>query len=223
MGLKLFHITEYAESMFLSPESQREATHPWVIMLASSLWLTVVGNWALWRALFKLPEFSTATPWGLVVTLMLMVTCAIGLLLCVLNWHFTLKPAITLVFFLVAFNTHVLLLQDGFLNSKMIQRVAQNPPEVLRGLSSWRLFFTVGVLGAAPAIWLWRTSIRRVTFIPNLVQNVSFILLLGAVLGALWLIERHAMTALFESQPQLAELISPFNTLGSLAKNLKGE
>lgn len=223
MGLKLFHITEYAQSVFLSPESQRDATHPWVILLVSSLWLNLVGNWALWRALFTLPEFSATTPWGLVITLALMVTCAISLLLAVLNWHITLKPAIMLLLFLAAFNTYLLLTQDGFVDNRLLQRMAQDPQEVLRAVGSWRLFFTESVLGAAPAIWLWRTAIRRVTFMPNLVQNVSFILLLGAVLGGLWLIERHALTALFENQPQLAELISPFNTLGSLAQNLKGE
>lgn len=223
MGLKLFHITEYAQSVFLSPESQRDATHPWVILLVSSLWLSLVGNWALWRTLFKLPEFSAATPWGLVITLALMVTCAISLLLAVLNWRITLKPAITLLLFLAAFNTYLLLTQDGFVDSRLLQRTAQDPQEVLRAVGSWRLFFTVSVLGAAPAIWLWRTPIRRVTFMPNLIQNVSFIVLLATVLSGLWLVERHALTALFESQPQLAELITPFNTLGSLAQGLKGE
>lgn len=223
MGLKLFHITEYAQSVFLSPESQRDATHPWVILLVSSLWLSLVGNWALWRTLFKLPEFSAATPWGLVITLALMVTCAISLLLAVLNWRITLKPAITLLLFLAAFNTYLLLTQDGFVDSRLLQRTAQDPQEVLRAVGSWRLFFTVSVLGAAPAIWLWRTAIRRVIFMPNLIQNVSFIVLLATVLGGLWLFERQALTALLESQPQLAELITPFNTLGSLAQGLKGE
>jgi lipid A ethanolaminephosphotransferase len=174
MGLKLFHITEYAESMFLSPESQREAIHPWVVLLVSGLWLTLVGNWGLWRALVKLPEFSTASPWGLLITLALMVMCVIGLLLAVMNWHFTLKPALTLVLLLAAFNTHLLMTQNGFLDSPLIQRMAQDPQAVLRSLRSWSLFFTVIVLGVAPSIWLWRTSIRRVSFMPNLVQRACF-------------------------------------------------
>lgn len=222
MGLKLFHITEYAQSVFLSPESQREATHPWVVLLVASVWLSLVGNWALWRALFKLPEFATSTPWGLLITLALLVMCAISLLLTVLNWHFTLKPAITLLLLLAAFNTHLLLTQDGFLDRSLIQRMTQDPQSVLRSMGSWRLFFTVSVLGAAPAIWLWRMSIRRVTFMPNVVQNIGFLGLLGAVLCGLWLVERNVLAALMESQPRLAELINPFNTLGSLAQGLKG-
>ncbi len=221
MGLKLFHITEYAQSVFLSPESQREAIHPWVVLLASGLWLALVGNWVLWRALLKLSEFASATPWGLFITLALMVVCAISLILAMLNWHFTLKPTITLLLFIAAFNTYLLLTQDSFLDSHLLQRMAQEPQNVLRDLSSWRLFFTVSILGAAPTIWLWRTSIRRVSLMPNLVQNISFILLLSAMLGGLWLGERNALTSLQESQPQLARLINPFNTLLGLLQSLK--
>lgn len=221
MGLKLFHITEYAQSVFLSPESQREAIHPWVVLLASGLWLALVGNWVLWRALLKLSEFASATPWGLVITLALMVVCAISLILAMLNWHFTFKPTITLLLFIAAFNTYLLLTQDSFLDSHLLQRMAQEPQYVLRDLSSWRLFFTVSILGAAPTIWLWRTSIRRVSLMPNLVQNISFILLLSAMLGGLWLGERNALTSLHESQPQLARLINPFNTLLGLLQSLK--
>ena len=222
MGLKLFHITEYAQSVFLSPESQREAIHPWVVLLASGLWLAFVGNWALWRTLLKLPEFANATPWGLFITLALMVVCAMSILLALLNWHFTLKPTITLLLFIAAFNTYLLLTQDTFLDSQLLRRMAQEPQTVLPDLSSWRLFFTVSILGVGPSIWLWRTSIRRVTLMPNLVQNISFILLLVAVLVSLWLIERHALASLQESQPQLAGLITPFNSLLSLIQALKG-
>jgi lipid A ethanolaminephosphotransferase len=200
MGLKLFHITEYAQS----------------VLLVTSLWLSLVGNWALWRALFKLPEFSTSTPWGLLITLALMVMCVICLLLSVLNWHFTLKPTITLVLLLAAFNTHLLLTQDGFVDSHLLQRMAQDPREVLRDLSSWRLFFTVSVLGFAPAIWLWRTSIRRVALMPNFLQNICLLGLLGAVLCGLWLSQRQALSALLVSQPRLLEWINPVNSLLSL-------
>jgi glucan phosphoethanolaminetransferase (alkaline phosphatase superfamily) len=82
---------------------------------------------------------------------------------------------------------------------------------------------TLTVLGFAPALWLWRTSIRRFTLLPNLVQNVSFILLLGILLAGLELVERTALTSLIKSQAQLAELINPFNTLWSLTQGLKGE
>jgi lipid A ethanolaminephosphotransferase len=221
MGLRLFHITEYAQSVFLSPESQREATPAWVVLLASGLWLALVGNGALWLALFKLPAFSTATPWGLIVTLALMVMCAISMLLCVLNWHFTLKPAITLALLLAAFNTHGLLTQNGFLDSHLIQRMANEPQEVLLRLRSWGLFFTLIVIGAAPALWLWRTSIRRVTLVPNLMQNIIFILLLGLVLLGLWLVDGNALSALVQSQPELAELVTPINTFRSLTNTLR--
>ncbi len=216
MGLKLFHITEYAQSVFLSPESQREATHPGVVLLVASAWLSLVGNWALWRALFTLPAFSAATPWGLFITLGLVVACLIGLILTALNWHFTLKPALTLVLLLAALNTHLLLTQDGFVDSPLLQRLAQDPQEVLRAVGSWRLFFTLTVLGAAPALWLWRTSIRRITLLPNLVQNMGLILLLSAVLFGLWLSQRQALTSLLASQPRFFEWINPLNTLLSL-------
>lgn len=218
MGLKLFHITEYAQSVFLSPQSQREARPAWLVLLVSGLWLSLVGNWALWRFLVKLPEFSNATPWPMLITLALMLMCAINLLLAVLNWHFTLKPTITLLLLLAAFNTHLLLTQDGFVDSHLLQRLMHEPQALLRDLSSWRLFFTIGVLGAAPAIWLWRTSVRRTTLMPNLIQNMVLMVLLGLALWGLWHVGHKDLLALMESQPRLAELVNPFNTLWSLVQ-----
>lgn len=223
MRLRLFHITEYAQSQFLSPETQRQSSHPWVILLVSSLWLAIPGNWVLWRTVLNLPGHSIGDqPWFLVVSLALMLTCAIGLLLCVVNWHLTLKPVITLMLLMAAFNTEGMLMQDKLLDASLLGNVLQDPSVHLRAVLSWRLFTSLMLLCVVPAVWLWRTPVRRFTLMPNLIQNIFFALIVGVLLLGLWLANHHDLTALMQSQPKLGTLINPFNTLWSLAQGLKG-
>jgi lipid A ethanolaminephosphotransferase len=223
MRLRLFHITEYAQSQFLSPETQRQSSHPWVILLVSSLWLALPGNWVLWRTLLNLPGHSIgAQPWFLIVSLALMLTCAIGLMLCVVNWHFTLKPVITLMLLMAGFNTEGVLPQDKLLDASLLSHVLQDPSIQWRALLSWRLFTSLLLLCVVPAIWLWRTPVRRFTLMPNLMQNIFFALIVGVLLLGLWFANQQALSALVQSQPTLSALINPFNTLWSLAQGLKG-
>jgi lipid A ethanolaminephosphotransferase len=224
MRLRLFHITEYAQSQFLSPETQRQSSHPWVILLVSSLWLAIPGNWVLWHTLLNLPGHSIGDkPWFLIVSLALMLTFAISLLLCVVNWHLTLKPVITLMLLLAAINTEGMLTQDKLLDANLLSQVLQAPSAQVRAIFNWRFFTILMLLCVAPAIWLWRTAVRRFTLVPNLIQNIFFALIVSGLLIGLWLANQHDLTALMQNQPKLGALINPFNTLQSLTQTLMGQ
>ena len=92
MSLRLFHVTEFAQSM-LSPADQREARHPAQLLLLASLWLALAGNLPLWRELARLPmDFGSLLWIGLCFGLL--TTAALGVLLSLLNWSWLLKISV---------------------------------------------------------------------------------------------------------------------------------
>lgn len=220
MALRLFHVTEFAESRLLSPASQRNASHPIMVVLMFSLWLASGCNLALWQALSRLSDPGTVTVWWIGIDLALMMTCALVMLLSLLCWHWTLKLSLTLLLLLAAFNTHIMLTQGVFLDTGMIRRLLQSPAAQLRALLSWQLFITVTVLGVLPTIWLWKMQVRRTPLRRNLMQNLALFAAAGLVLAGLWLSSHQLVSNLLNSQPQLRQLFNPFNMIQSLAQTL---
>ncbi len=204
MRLRLFHITEFANSM-LSPAEQREARHPALLLLLASLWLALAGNLPLWRELARLPMDAGSFVW-ITLCFALITTAALGLLLSLLNWPWLLKGVITLL--LWAGHAY---LSAGALPQGLPVVLGQ-----LRALPLWQTALALAVLALLPTIWVWRLTLRRVALPTRLPQNLLLALLCTCLLAAVWFAGRNALLPLLQDQPRWLELISPFNTLLSL-------
>jgi lipid A ethanolaminephosphotransferase len=220
MSLRLFHITEFAESRLSSPASQREAYHPFGLVVVFSLWLASICNLALWQALSRLPDLSAGAVWRIGIGLALMMTCALVMLLSLLSWRRTLKVSLTLLLLLAAFNAHVMLTQGTFINADLIRQILHNPGVQLRALFNWKLFVIVLMLGVVPTIMVWRMPVRRTPLLRNLMQNLALFASAGVVLAGLWLLSHQTVTTLVNGQPQLRQLFNPFNLIQSLVHTL---
>ena len=220
MTLRLFHITEFAESRLSSPAAQREAYHPFGLVLLFSLWLAVICNLALWQALSRLPELGTGAAWRIGMALALMMTCALVMLLSLLSWRRTLKLSLTLLLLLAAVNAHFLLTQGTFINADLLRRFLHNPAVQLRVLLGWKFFFVVLLLGVVPTVLLWRMRVRRTPLGRSLMQNLALFAAAGVILTGLWLTSHQMVSNLVHNQPQLRQLFNPFNIFQSLTHAL---
>lgn len=212
MGLRLFHVTEFAQSM-LSPADQREARHPGLLVLLASLWLALAGNAPLWRELNRLPMDTGALLW-IALCFALLTTAALGALLSLLNWDWLLKTAITALLWLVALNT--LLLWAGHSHLSASPGAWRAAWSQLRALPLWQTLLVFGLLALAPSLWLWQLSLRRVALASRVPQNLLLLLSFTCLLGLVWFLGRSALLPLLQDQPRWLELLSPFNTLLSL-------
>jgi len=212
MGLRLFHITEFAQSM-LSPAAQRESHHPAVPLVLASLWLAVAGNLPLWRELVRLPMDGGQLLW-IALCFGLLTAAVLGALLSVLNWPWLLKLVITGFLWLGALNT--LLLWAG--HSALRLAPGTWPPLLaqLRALPLWQSLLVFGLLALAPSLWLWNVRLRRVALLHRLPQNLVLLGLFALVVAAVWFGGRTALLPLLQDQPRWLELLNPFNTLLSL-------
>lgn len=213
MTIKLFHVTEFAESAYLSPETQREVTHPVTVLSLTSLWLTVVCNIPLWRELSHLP-LETGQLWWLGLRLGLIMVFALMALLSLLCWRRTLKPAALLLLLLSALNTPLMLGQAGAieLSAGLSTTAAQ-----VRHAASWQLAGLFLALGLLPSLWLWRLPVRRIPLLANLRQNALLFVLCGAVVIGLWWLSAQDVLALLRQSSQLPQLLNPFSSFHTWA------
>lgn len=222
MTLKLFHITEFAESALLSPATQRESSHPHGLVLATGFWLAIAYNLPLWRELSRLPGLASGQLWWLGASWGLMMALALCALLSLLTWRRILKPVITLLLLLAALNSHLMLTQGTFLDANAFDRFRHISWSDVRGFANWQLLATIVLLAVLPAAWLWRTPVRRIPVPRSLLLNAGFFIAACALLAGLWAVSGKDVSALLEQQPQLRRLSNPFNSLQVLAQWLAG-
>lgn len=214
MGLRLFHITEFAQSM-LSPAAQREARHPALLVLLASLWLALAGNLPLWRELARLPMDGGQLLW-IGACFGLLTTALLGALLSVCNWPGLLRSLITLLLWLTALNSLLLWSGHGALRLSWHPAAWQPVVAQLRAISLWHQLLVFGLLALAPSVWLWQVRLRRVAMQHRLPQNLVLLALFAALLALAWFGARQALLPMLQDQPRWLELLSPFNTLLSL-------
>lgn len=214
MSLRLFHITEFAQSM-LTPADQREARHPAQLVLLACVWLALAGNLPFWRELVRQPMDAGSLLW-ITFCFGLLTIAAIGALLSLLNWPWLLKAVITLLLWLAALNSLLLWAGHGYLSASMQAGTVQALSAQLRALPLWQPLLVFGVLAGLPSVWMWQLSLRRVGLASRLPQNLLLLLVFTCLLALVWFGGRAALLPLLQDQPRWLELLSPFNTLLSL-------
>jgi lipid A ethanolaminephosphotransferase len=175
MALRLFRTTGY--STLLMPGEARIAPHPARLVLFASLWLGVVCNVAVWRAL------GGSLDWRTAAAVAALLGGASGVAFSVLGWRRTLKPAITLALIFGA------LVAAGLWNQRLpIETLWQGPPRTLlppwTSFMRWEVLAMVLVLAVVPIVWLWNHSVRRLPGPSQLQSNITGIVVGGIVFAA---------------------------------------
>lgn len=179
MSLKLFRSTGY--SSLLAPGETKVAVHPGWLVLATSLWIGLACNVALWRALSASPAPVPNLAWSL--TAGACAAAAVGVVLSLMGWRRTLKPVATVLLLLLAalgacgIWIQSLPVDAGFLNHR--------PSGLLPSWSSflrWQVPALLVGLGVVPVLWLWSTHPRRLSGPEQLGANIAGMVIGGVVL-----------------------------------------
>jgi glucan phosphoethanolaminetransferase (alkaline phosphatase superfamily) len=178
MSLKLFRSTGF-ESI-LTPGETRTSIHPGWIITATSAWAGFVCNVALWRELWSGDRVALARAFALGA----FVAAICAVILSVLGWRKTLKPAATLILFVAALAACSIWQQDIPVDAKLLQQ-----PLSRLLLPSWasllrRQSALLVVLALAPAVWLWNTTVLRLRGPQQLSINMIGTLLASILVAA---------------------------------------
>jgi lipid A ethanolaminephosphotransferase len=221
MSLKLFRVTEFAESAFFSPQAQRGAVHPAVVALVASVWLASVGNMALWQTLSSgiapLPEpGSTKLLTGLALGVLAVAAMLVPVsLLC---WRWTLKPGITLLLFAAALGTCLLWLQHRAGNplaigTDQVTQLLLGPQRQWSRFLNWECGMTLLLVALLPSLLLWRTPVRRIPPGQHVLMNAIFLIAAYALITGATAIKTPMFADVLQKHLHNPSAINPINTL----------
>jgi glucan phosphoethanolaminetransferase (alkaline phosphatase superfamily) len=176
--VKLFHVTEFAESMLQSPQSHRSAIHPLWASLLVALWIATVGHWPLWQTMVFQTEPGSIRP---TLTLLLAAQIGLGALFWVAltGWRWLFKPAVTALLVWAALGCCAMGVQlaNG-------EAVAMSPGGLLQFVSqpvNWGrmlngpCLLNVLVIAVVPATLIWRGRIRRMSATSRILMNAGLL------------------------------------------------
>jgi glucan phosphoethanolaminetransferase (alkaline phosphatase superfamily) len=170
MSLKLFRSTGY--SSILTAGETRLAMHPGWMILATSIWVGFACNVVLWRQLRA--QFSSSLGQALATGVFAAAACAV--VLSILGWRKTLKPAATLILFLAALAVCAAWEQPAA-KDRLLMLPSWN------GLLQWQAWATLAGLALLPAIWVCKTRLRRLPGNEQLSANLACIFAAATVLA----------------------------------------
>ena len=163
--------------------------HPAWLVLIYSLWIATVCNIALWREWSRMPELQNLRGLGVGAGFTVTITAAMVVVFSLLNWRWTLKPAITLTLFAAAFGAHFMLSYGVVIDTTMLVNALQTDMRETRDLVNAQMLVTVLVMAILPTVWLWRQRPLRRSALRQIVGNLlTAALALGVLVGSLLLI-----------------------------------
>jgi glucan phosphoethanolaminetransferase (alkaline phosphatase superfamily) len=178
MALKLFRSTGY--SSILAPGETRVAMHPAWLVLGVSLWVGFACNVALWRALGPASGTSPHLGWALATSLC--AAAASAVVLSLLGWRRTLKPAATLLLLLAALVACGVWIQSLPVDAALLNQRPTGLMPSWASLLRWQVPALLVGLGLAPMLWVWNTHPRRLSGQQQFAANIWGMVAGGVVL-----------------------------------------
>ena len=191
---------------------------PLSIVLAGSAWLAVVGNLALWQALWQLPDLHGWRGVLLGLVIASMVFCVCVSLLSLLSWRGLLRPTLLLMALITALSTHYMMSYGIVIDTPMVINVLQTDVGEARDQLSLSVLMSVALIVLPLAWWIWRQPLAWPRWPVQWVHNLG--MLLGGVVGTcvLTYLSFQDFSNLMRNQTQLRYLINPLNTVYALAE-----
>lgn len=188
------------------------------LTLVVALWLTLVGNLALWRQLYALPEVSG---WHGMRFLGLMATGLCAVLVAILGlsaWPRVFKPVATLMLLIAAGATHFMLTYSTLIDSSMVMNIWHTDTREATDLFSLRFVWTLLGVGIIPAGWLCSRPVRSSRILARLGTVVGLVLGGGLVAALALFLMFQDFASVMRNHKSVRYLINPLNSVYAVAK-----
>ena len=201
----------------LSDDSRHAAGwNPLTLAVLAGLWMAVLPNWPLWRALAALPETNSARGALFIVGFGVMIAALTALLLTALAWRATIKPAITVLLIAAALGAHFMGSYGIVIDTTMMTNVVQTDPREVRDLLNLRLLGNFALLAGLPLFFLWRVPVSTRGFWRQAGRDVIGLVALALVLAALVFALFADLSGTMRNHRTMRYLINPLNSLYAL-------
>ena len=190
---------------------------PWVCVLLAALWMAVVGNLPLWRALAALPELGNTRGLAFGLAFGVGVMAMLVMVLALFTWRWTLKPAVALCVLTAAGGAYFMRTYGIVIDPTMMVNVLLTDGREARELLSWGMVGSLLVTGLLPAALLWRLPLRWPGAGRQALWNAILFIASGAVLAVAGGLFFQDLSATMRNHKQVRYLINPVNTFYALA------
>lgn len=199
---------------------------PEILLLCVGLFWTALSNRPFFAQAMAGRSLNHLPDWGFGLALGLMLLALNFLLLALVSYRFTLKPALALLIVVTAFASHFTQQYGVYLDPSMLRNVLRSDVKEARELFDWGLLPHLLLHVGLPLLLLWKVPLRRRPFWRALRVRLAWVAaaLLVAV-GALLAIFQP-FSSLMRNHKELRYLITPANVVWSLgavmAQDAKG-
>lgn len=194
----------------------RDGWNPLTLAFGAALWMAVLCNGALWRALLALPETASLRGALFVAGFGLMIALLTGAVLALFAWRWTIKPAIAFFLVSAALGAHFMSTYGVVIDPSMMTNVVQTNVGEARDLLSTRLLLYVLVLAVLPIALLWRVPLQRLGIGAQIARNLGAFVIAWLVLAALLFALFADFSATMRNHRSMRYLINPLTSFFSL-------
>jgi lipid A ethanolaminephosphotransferase len=188
---------------------------PRTVVLWLAGWLTVVGNLALWRELWRIGAASNAFAVG--ASALVIVYAATVALLALTAWGRPMKPVWIAILVAAGVAQHFMLSYGVVMDYAMLANTMQSDPREVRELLGWPSFANVLLVAVLPATWIVLVPVARTRWWPQLWKNAAlFASAVTLTLGTAF-VSFSQLAPLVRNHMQLRDMVNPISGLTSAA------
>jgi lipid A ethanolaminephosphotransferase len=201
----------------------RRHWHPLSLLLVLAVWLSTLGNWPLWRAMWALTDNHGLRTWLGLVGMWLIVLSATAVLLSLLVWPRWRKPAGVLLLMVAAANSYFMTTYGVVIDPTMMANTVQTDMREVRDLLSWSMLVVLALGVVLPGWWWWRQPVQKLPTRRLLGRQLGLAgLALLLMLVVVWA-SFQDLASTMRNHKSLRYMLNPFNTIYASTRLVVGQ
>ena len=201
----------------------RRPWHPLSLLLVLALWLSTLGNWPLWRAMWTLTDSHGLRTWLGLVGMGLIVLSATTVLLSLLVWPRWRKAAGVLLLMVAAANSYFMVTYGVVIDPTMMANTVQTDVREVRDLLSWHMLVVLALGVVLPGWWWWRQPVQKLHAQRLAGRQLGLAAMAALVLLVVVWTSFQNLASTMRNDKSLRYMVNPFNTLYASARLVVGQ
>lgn len=197
--------------------------HPLSLSAILALWLTTIGNLALWTAIWRLPETQGLRALVTMISLGLLVLALTMVLLALIVWPRWRKPVGLVLLFTVTSTSYFMLTYGVVIDPSMLRNVLYTDTREVRDLLSGGMLVALALGVLLPGWWWWRQEVRKITLRRLLSQQLGVAAAALLAVAMLTWANFQDLASLMRNHKPLRYMVNPYNTLYAAGRNAVGQ
>lgn len=197
--------------------------HPLSLLLVLALWLSTLGNWPFWRALWALTDNHSLRSGLSLLGFGVIVLAATTALLSLLVWPRWRKPVGVLLLLVAAANSYFMQTYGIVIDPSMMANTVQTDVREVRDLLSWSLLAVLALGVVLPGWWWWRQPVQKLPVRRMVGRQLGLAgLALLLMLMVVW-VSFQDLASTMRNQKSLRYMLNPFNTIYASTRLVVGQ